>query len=404
MHAIISQKPYRFVPPHRGNWIPSAIQSTRLVDYYLSHYEGIESHEVRGAERVRESLRRNAGILLAPNHCRYADPVAMGWLSRASRVHLFSMASWHLFTQHWLQSLAIRLCGGFSIYREGMDRKSLETAVEILSEAVRPLVLFPEGTVFRSNDVLQPLLEGVAFIARAAAKRREKRDGGKVVVHPIAIKYLLRGDVREIAEPAVARLEDRLLSRRPYTHKSLVSRVQLLCEQVLTMQEVALFGRAQPGTDPERRGQLIEALLSKHETTWLHVVGRGELVPRIKQLRLVLVPELQKPGLAPAQSAAIWEALTDIYNAQQIASYPAGYLDQPTDTRLIETVERLEEDVLGRCRVPRPLHAVIQVGEAIVVQPSCFERNAVDPLLQETAAQLRQMLAVLSAEARPMDD
>ena len=37
--------------------------------------------------------------------------------------------------------------GGFSVYREGMDRESLKCAVRVLSEGRSPLVIFPEGIV-----------------------------------------------------------------------------------------------------------------------------------------------------------------------------------------------------------------------------------------------------------------
>ena len=82
MQDIIVEKPYKFVPPHRGSWIPSLIQKVRLVDKYLSFFEGIESYEIRRTDLLKSSLDSKRSILLAPNHCRYADPLAMGFLAR----------------------------------------------------------------------------------------------------------------------------------------------------------------------------------------------------------------------------------------------------------------------------------------------------------------------------------
>ncbi len=65
--------------------------------------------------------------------------------------------------------------GAFSIYREGVDRQSIDLAVEILATGERPLVIFPEGAVFRTNDRLQPLLDGVAFLARTLPRSGPKR-------------------------------------------------------------------------------------------------------------------------------------------------------------------------------------------------------------------------------------
>ncbi len=101
MQSIIVEKPYRFVPPHRGNWVPSLIQRLRLVDWYLNRFEGIESYEIRGADFLRNSLAAGHGVLLTANHCRYADPIAMGWLAREVKTHVYAMASWHLFNGGW---------------------------------------------------------------------------------------------------------------------------------------------------------------------------------------------------------------------------------------------------------------------------------------------------------------
>ena len=56
MQKIIIEKPYRFIPPHRGNWWPNFIQRFRLIDRYLQRNQGIESYEVRHADRLRASL------------------------------------------------------------------------------------------------------------------------------------------------------------------------------------------------------------------------------------------------------------------------------------------------------------------------------------------------------------
>ena len=242
MQNIIVDKPYRFIPPHHGNWTPWLIQKLRVIDLYLNKCEGIESHEVRGIEHLRESLRCGHGVLLAPNHCRYSDPIALGWIVRQLNVYIYSMASWHLFQQSRLQGFAMRMCGGFSVYREGVDRQSLATAVDVLSQGKRPLVVFPEGTVFRTNDRLQPLLDGVAFLARTAAKRRAKHDAGKVVIHPVAIKYLFRGNLEKSVEPVLHKLEQRLTLNRSHHQLSLLARVDRLLQAQLALHEVKVFG------------------------------------------------------------------------------------------------------------------------------------------------------------------
>ncbi len=447
MQNIIIPKPYEFIPPHRGKLVPSLVQSFRIVDTYLARAEGITSFEVRGIEHLRESLARGRGILLAPNHCRYADPLAMGWVARQAKVHVFAMASWHLFQQHWLQAFAMRMCGGFSVYREGADRQSLDTAINILVDAQRPLVVFPEGAVFHTNDRLHPLLDGVAFLARSAARRRAKQDLGEVVVHPVGIKYVFRsGDALASLRPVLDRIEARFTWRsthvpeHDHSPQRLVARVRRLEEGLLTLKELQYLGRPQMGDIGERRTCLIEELIGEVESKWLDKRQSGGTLNRIKQLRTKMVPWLIDPvgnrrteatgahdnltsddtdsarsstaarGLPSAllgcpperRKHQIWGDLERLYVAQQVSSYPVGYLDEPTDMRLLETVERVEEDIMDRATVHRPLHAILQVDEPIVVSTDRPPRDGADPLMEALRVRLEAMLDQLSHAARPI--
>src|SRR5690348_10647387 len=178
---VISEKPYRFVPPYHGRLWTEFMHP--FLPAYLARFWGIEHVECREVERLRESLAAGHGILLAPNHTRHCDPFVMGRLSRAARVPFFQMASWHLFMNGGWQAWMLRRLGAFSVFREGMDRPAMNAAIEILVSAERPLVIFPEGVMSRANDRLNPLMEGTAFIARTAAKRRAKSSpAGQVVI------------------------------------------------------------------------------------------------------------------------------------------------------------------------------------------------------------------------------
>src|SRR5438874_11788718 len=90
-----------------------------------------------------------------------------------------------------------------------MDKQSEQTSIEIHESARRPLVIFPEGHISRSNDRLTPMLEGTALIARQAARKRAK-ENHKVVVHPVAIRYSFPFDVESAAAPMLDQIEMRL--------------------------------------------------------------------------------------------------------------------------------------------------------------------------------------------------
>ncbi len=398
--SVLVEKPYKFVPPHRGDLWPSFIQRFRIVDWYLRKHDGVVSYECRHLDRFRESLDRKDSILLAPNHCRYADPLTLGWPAREAKTHVHAIASWHLFAKSWFDAFAIQKMGGFSLFREGTDRQSLETAIGVLAEATRPLILFPEGATNRTNDVLQPLLDGVAFIARTAAKRRMKAGDGRVVVHPVAIKYLFRGDIDRWSDAALQRLEQRI-GWRPLSGTPMVERVGTMAEALLATREVRFLGGAQTGALAERRDRLIQAVLEQAERRF-EVPTDDSLSPivRVRKLRTIALPKLQQCSDAQ-ERLRLYHDIDAFQLAQDLAAYPDRYLlDRPvTDTQVLETIERLEEAIIGKSSHPGPLHAVIEFAPEIVVDPERKVRGEVDPLMQSIEQSLREMLDRLATEA-----
>jgi 1-acyl-sn-glycerol-3-phosphate acyltransferase len=399
MQNIIVEKPYKFIAPHRGNWWPSFIQRFRLIDRWLRSSEGVISHECRNGHLLRQSLDAGHGIMLAPNHARPGDPIAMGFLAREVKTHVYAMASWHLFHQGRFNAFAIHKMGGFSLNREGIDRLAINTGIEILQTAERPLILFPEGAVSRTNERLMALLDGVAFIARTAAKKREKDNGGKVVVHPVALKYQFRGDLRATIEPVLSMIEHRF-SWRPQTKLPLLERVFKVGRSLLSLKEIEYFGEVQSGRRlHDRLEHLIDRLLGPLEQQWLAGAKSGPIVPRVKALRMQIMPDMVRGGLSAIERAQRWEQLADIYLAQQVYSYPADYLTtRPSADRILETVERYEEDLTDQVTVHGNLHCVIEVGEAIEVSPTRDRKAEVDPLMAQIESELQAMLDKLALE------
>ena len=399
MQSIIVEKPYKFIPPVRGEFWPSFIQYFDLYSRHLRKKEGVYEYEVRHAERLRASLDAGHSILLTPNHPRTADALAVGYLARAARCNLFAMASWHLFNQSQFMAWAIRRMGAFSLNREGIDRQAINMAIELLDEAKRPLVLFPEGGSTRTNDRLHALLDGVSFIARAAAKKRQKRDGGAVVVHPVAFKYLFQGDLVRAADGVLSDIERRL-SWRPRPRQTLMDRISKVGIALLALKELEYFGAPQEGRLGERLQKLIDRLLGPLEREWLGSEQSGGVIPRVKSLRMKIMPDMIGGQITADERERRWDQLHDIYLAQQISCYPPDYLtSRPSIDRLLETIERFEEDLDGKARIHGHLKVVIEVGEAIAVSPERDRKAPIDPLMGEIEASLNRMLARLSEES-----
>jgi 1-acyl-sn-glycerol-3-phosphate acyltransferase len=402
MQDIVIEKPYVFRSPHRGNWWPNFIQAFELYWPYLRKTDGVESCEVRNSERLAASLKAGYGVMLTPNHCRNSDPLLMGQLAKKVKTHVFAMASWHLFNQGWFTTFSLHKMGAFSVNREGVDRQSINTAIEILETGERPLIVFPEGAVSRTNDRLHAMLDGVSFIARTAAKRRNKRlpsdDRRKVVIHPVAIKYLFKGDLDNAVDDVLSDIEQRL-SWQPQKHLPLMERITKVGRALLCLKELEHFGREQGGTFEERLEGLINQLLVPLEEEWMGGQQTDAVVPRVKNLRMKILPEMVHGTIDELERKRRWKQLAAVYLAQQVSCYPPDYLSMPTVDRLLETIERFEEDLTDIARVNGALHAIIQVGEAIEISPKRDRTAKTDPIMAQLDHDLQAMLDKLALES-----
>jgi len=399
MQNIIVEKPYTFLPPYRSTFWSTFFRAIRIHEHYLRRSEGIVDCEIRHVERLRASLAAGHGILVTPNHPRTADPLAMGWLAVEAPCHFHVMASWHLFQGSRLKTWAIRAMGGFSVNREGVDRQAINTAIELLAEAKRPIIIFPEGATSRTADCLQAMLDGVAFIARTAAKKRAKQSPpGKVVVHPIAVKYLFRGDMRGVADEVLTEIEHRL-TWQPQRNLGLLGRILKVGAALLSLKEIEHFGQPQTGAIAERLTRLMNRLLGPLEQEWLGREQTGATVPRVRNLRMKILPEMVAGRCSPEERARRWQHLADIYLAQQLASYPPGYLVHPSADRVLEIIEKFEEDITDKARLHGQLKVILEVGEAIEVNPERDRTAAVDPLMTQIQQSLQSMIDRLAKES-----
>ena len=391
MNSVVSDKPYVPVPPYHGTLWP------RMLNLYFPRYlrrrYGTAGIEVVGAEKVRTSIAAGHGVLITPNHCRDEDPFILSALAGKIGRPCFVLASAHLFMGNKLQAFLLRRAGAFSIYREGMDKQAVQTSIEILEKAERPLVIFPEGHISRTNDRLTPMLEGTALIARQAAKKRAK-DGKRVVIHPVAIRYAFGFDVEAAAARVLDEIEARL-TWRPTRDMPLPERLRKVGAGLLALKELQYLGHTQEGTIARRIETLTDALLRPMEAEWTNGNGEGHVVARVKRLRAAILPDMIKGDLDEAEKDRRWRLLEDAELAQQLYHYPPNYVTEDAPkSRIIETVERFEEDLTGRVTVHGPVSATITVGDAIEVPTGREGRGEADPLMAAIDAQLRGMLGI----------
>lgn len=399
MQHIVVDKPYESVPPHRGCWLPRMLLRVgKIHTIYNRFAHGVVSHECRHVERLRASIEAGHGIVVAPNHTRTADPAALGWLCETVPCLFYEMASWHLYNQGFMLRWILRAMGAFSINREGVDRHAINTAIDLLVAAERPLVIFPEGYTSRTTDRLKTLFDGIALIARVAAKNRA-RAGDKVVVHPVAIKYHLLGNIDMIADQALTEIERRL-TWRPQRQLPLVDRVIKVGKSLLALKELQYLGDASSGSLSERLNRLTDHLLIPLEREWVDKPQTGPTMLRVRTLRSHILPDLVAGRITAEERARRWHQLEDLYFAQHLSSYVPDYLALPSVDRIFEMVEKFEEDLTDTIRRHPPIHCVLDVGEAIPVSPRRDRAADVDPLLVELERHLQGMLDELASESR----
>ena len=147
----------------------------------------------------------------------------------------------------------------------------------------------------------------------------------------------------------------------------LLERIGKVGTALLSLKEIEYFGAPQPGDFGERLNRLLNRLLSPLEVQWCAGRHDGDAMARVKRLRSAILPEMVTGDLTEAERAERWRHLADVYLVQQLHCYTGDYLDDPTPERILETVERYEEDLTDVARPHFPIRTIIVVGDAIEV-------------------------------------
>ncbi len=299
--------------------------------------------EVRGAEHVHGLLREKAGVLITPNHSSHADAIALYSASDQLDSPFYVMAAWqNLHYCHWIKRVILRHHGVFSVDREGADLAAVRQARSVLEKERHPLVIFPEGEVYHTNERVTPFRDGPGAIALMAARKADRA----VYCVPCALRYEYLQD----PTPELLSLMDELETAvhwRPRPHLDLAERVYQLAEAILALKEIEFCGRTFEGRVPQRIAQLIEAVLQPIESRY-EIDSGGLTVPeRVKAVRRHAIKKLEE--LAdddPARQAWIND-LDDVFLVIQAFSYPGDYVtEKPSVERIAETLDKLEEDLL----------------------------------------------------------
>lgn len=112
----------------------------------------------------RENLPTNGGVIIAPNHLSYCDPPLLG--AAVSIRELYYFAKRDLFQINKFISWLLRTYNAFEVKREGVDRKAIRYAENLLAKGLA-LAFFPEGTRSKGDEFLPPQ-PGLGYLALRA--------------------------------------------------------------------------------------------------------------------------------------------------------------------------------------------------------------------------------------------
>jgi 1-acyl-sn-glycerol-3-phosphate acyltransferase len=355
--------------------------------------------DVDGLEHLRTVLDQGYGVMLTPNHSFHWDSYCLLEASDRLATPFYIMTAWQVFAlSGWFERESMQRCGCFSVDREGTDMQSMKTAVDILQKRREPLVIFPEGDVYHTNDRLTPLRDGAAAMALMAARKSER----PVCIVPTAIKRWYLDDPSPSMLATAEQLERRLFWR-PNEDVPLVERILKIADGVLALKELERFGATHQGELPKRITRLADAILDQAEERYGLAPAKGMLPERVKEVRKRIIQlRSESEGNANESQKKQWHVdMEDMFLVTQLYSYPGDYLiEKPTWERQAETLDKLEEDVLG-ATYPSPrgrLAVQVRLGEPIELPQGKDKKLTPSDLTRTIQQSIQSMLDSLNLE------
>ncbi|WP_254512606.1 lysophospholipid acyltransferase family protein [Anatilimnocola floriformis] len=389
------QTPPRWWEPMMTPWIVKLWRP--FINRELRRGQKITNIEVQGIEHPQQALRDGCGVMVTPNHSFHYDSYVM--IETAHRVGqpFHFLSAWQVFAMSKpYEQRVLQWHGCFSINREAADLKAFKQSVDIVANSPQPLVVFPEGDIYHSNDHVTPFRDGAAAIAMSAAKKADR----KVVCIPAALKCFYVKDPSDDLTKVMTRLEERM-NWKPRTGKPLAERILAYADGLLALKEIEYIGKQQNGSIPERIQNLANHVLSKHEQTY-EVKSNGAIVPeRVKEVRRAVIKLLEQEKITEEARRPLVDAMEDMFFVVQLYSYPGNYLhENPPLERIAETLDKFEEDVLGQAfpGIRGERRAIVRFGPPIEIPKERGARDAVQQLTDQLEKSVQGLLDGINRE------
>ncbi len=346
-----------------------------LLPYVMRKAYGITSVRFDDVELSHLKARLGERLLFTPNHPTNAEPAVMFDLAKRLEKPFYYLSNRESFDRGWgLFGFLLQKCGVYSIIRGAPDRESFKMTRRVLTGAGNQLVIFPEGEVYSQNDSLLPFQAGVFQLAMMA---QEDVDNGSIFVIPVAIRYRFTADMGKPIVEAMERLERALALPNPPPGGT-YARVRRIGDSVLTAAEETY--KLPPGSADDLNPRIfaVREKIIERVADALHVTPEslGKTLPeRMRSLMNRLngatledmkVESEYQEKLVREELNRVRPLLRDLRRLANWLAVHDGYVaEHPTQERIVDTLWRLESEVLGKRKLRGPRECQVRIGEAI---------------------------------------
>ncbi len=401
-----SDLPYQFFPRRASRFFRRLGRIFNAAWVLQAKNHRIEELLIQGdRDQIKKLASEGHQFLFVANHPSHSDPQVMTEVMRQLRIPFCFMAAYDVFLRGRFIAWCMQRLGHFSVDRDGSDRKSIATAMEVLSASDDALILFPEGNVYLTNGRITPLQDGAAFMAlRASSKMPE---GKTLYIVPVSLDFSL---VAAKLGALTARIEtlasdSEFSGKLPlHTPSALILELgqHLLKRQLTSLRwdEVPNLNHDLPGELPILINQLLQHL--EEELSMSPSKGSVSAFEAIKRIRA----RIHKDKLASYEIDQEGMSQTDLQHLSDIAIlvyrliiYSEPYFSEsPTLDRFSETIERLREDFYSAPQKPHaPRRCTVNIAEPIAADQWLLShesnlKKAIPALTKEIEREIQCML------------
>jgi len=176
---------------------------------------------------------------------------------------LYFLCAREIFQGGWINRYVLQLFGCFSVVRGTIDHRSYAHSIQILTEGLHKLVLYPEGEISGSNNFILPLKPGAAHLAiRAFSTLKKEHKEAPIYLVPVALRYTYPHISAKFLLESIACIES-ALNVTSVENQSLQSRIKSASEAILKELLYKYDYQDLSGSLPERVAALRKIILEQ---------------------------------------------------------------------------------------------------------------------------------------------